>query len=74
MLVYYLRKGVIIMAKCHVTGKTTSFGNTRSHALNANRRKWKANLQPVKIIDEKGNVKKVKVAASVLKKGNLKRA
>lgn len=62
------------MAKCHVTGKTTSFGNTRSHALNANRRKWKANLQPVKIIDEKGNVKKVKVAASVLKKGNLKRA
>ncbi|HLS99978.1 MAG TPA: L28 family ribosomal protein, partial [Acholeplasma sp.] len=26
------------MARCYVTGKTTSFGNKRSHALNATRR------------------------------------
>lgn len=62
------------MAKCYVTGKTTSFGNTRSHALNANRRQWKANLQTVRIIDENGNKKKVKVSTKVLKKGNLNRA
>lgn len=62
------------MAKCYVTGKTTSFGNTRSHALNANRRQWKANLQTVTIIDENGNKKKVKVSARALKKGNLNRA
>ena len=32
------------MAQCYVTGKTTTFGNKRSHALNATRRMWKANL------------------------------
>ncbi len=62
------------MAKCYVTGKTTSFGNQRSHALNATRRTWKANLQTVRIVDENGNVKKVKVSARALKKGNLNRA
>lgn len=62
------------MAKCHVTGRTTTFGNTRSHALNSSRRTWKANLQTVRIIDEDGNVKRVKVSARALKKGNLNRA
>ena len=62
------------MAKCYVTGKTTTFGNKRSHALNASRRTWKANLQTVRIVDEDGNVKKVKVAARALKKGTLNRA
>ena len=62
------------MAKCYVTGKTTTFGNSRSHALNANRRQWKANLQSVKIVDEDGNVKKVKVSARALKSGKLQRA
>lgn len=34
-----------------VTSKRTSFGNTRSHALNATRRPWKLNLQKVKLED-----------------------
>ncbi|MGM9970901.1 MAG: 50S ribosomal protein L28 [Anaeroplasmataceae bacterium] len=62
------------MAKCYVTGKTTVFGNQRSHALNATRRTWKANLQTVRIVDENGNVKKVKISARALKKLNLNRA
>lgn len=62
------------MAKCYVTGKTTSFGNRRSHALNSTRRKWKANLQTIRIIDENGEVKRVKVSAKALKKGNIERA
>lgn len=62
------------MAKCHLTGRTTSFGNTRSHALNSSRRTWKANLQTVRVIDENGNVKRIKVSARALKKGNLNRA
>lgn len=62
------------MAKCYVTGKTTSFGNNRSHAVNATRRTWKANLQTVTIIDENGNKKKVKISARALKKGNINRA
>ena len=62
------------MAKCYVTGKTTITGNRRSHALNATRRTWKANLQTVRIKDEDGNVVKVKVSARALKKGNIERA
>ena len=62
------------MAKCYVTGNSTTFGNNSSHALNASRRTWKANLQTVRIVDEDGNVKKVKVSARALKKGTLNRA
>ncbi|MGI6787081.1 MAG: 50S ribosomal protein L28 [Acholeplasmataceae bacterium] len=62
------------MAKCYVTGKGTLVGNNRSHSLRATRRKWKANLQTVKIIDENGNVQRVKVSARALKKNNLTRA
>ena len=62
------------MAKCYVTGKGTISGNKRSHALNATRRKWKVNLQTVRIVDENGNVKKVKVSARALKSGKINRA
>lgn len=62
------------MARCYVTGKTTVTGNARSHALNATRRTWKANLQTVRIVDENGNVKKVKVSARALKSGKITRA
>lgn len=61
------------MAKCYVTGKQTLSGNKRSHALNATRRKWKSNLQTVRIQLEDGTVKKVKVSARALKKNNLTR-
>lgn len=61
------------MAKCYVTGKKTMTGNRRSHALNANRRVWKANLQTIKIRDEEGNIKRVKVSARALKKNKLDR-
>ena len=62
------------MARCYVTGKTTSFGNKRSHALNATRRTWKANLQTVRVKDEDGKVIKVKISAKALKKLTLERA
>ncbi|CAM12049.1 50S ribosomal protein L28 [Candidatus Phytoplasma australiense] len=59
--------------KCYVTGKTTLFGNRRSHAMNATKRVWKSNLQSVRIINEQGKVQKVKIAARALKKLKLKR-
>ena len=62
------------MARCYETGKTTVTGNKRSHALNATRRTWKANLQTVRIKDENGNVKKVKVSARALRSGKVTRA
>ena len=62
------------MAKCVVTGKTTTFGNSRSHAMNANRRQWKANIQTARIVDENGNVQKVKISARALRSGKVTRA
>lgn len=62
------------MAKCYVTGKSTVFGNQRSHALNATRRTWKSNLQTVRLVMEDGSVKKVKVSARALKSGKPNRA
>jgi len=61
------------MAECYVTGKKTLSGNKRSHALNATRRTWKANLQTVRIKLEDGTTKKVKISARALKKNNLER-
>jgi large subunit ribosomal protein L28 len=49
-------------------------GNNRSHSLQATKRKWKANLQKVKVIDENGQVKRVYVSARALKSGKIQRA
>ena len=58
----------------NVSKREGNVKNKRSHALNATRRTWKANLQTVRIKDENGNVKKVKISARALKKGNIERA
>ncbi|RBW67514.1 50S ribosomal protein L28 [Bacillus taeanensis] len=60
------------MAKCVVTGRKTTFGNKRSHALNASKRKWGANLQKVRILVD-GKPKKVWVSARALKSGKVER-
>lgn len=61
------------MAKqCFVTGRKSSAGNTRSHAMNASRRTWKANLQKVRILVD-GKPKKVWVSARALKSGKVER-
>ncbi|ATG97533.1 50S ribosomal protein L28 [Mesoplasma lactucae] len=58
--------------KDDLTGKGALSGNNRSHALNATKRKWNVNLQKVKVVDEKGNVKTIKVSARTLR--TLKKA
>ena len=61
------------MAKvCYVTGRKARSGNTRSHAMNANKRKLKANLQKVTILVD-GQPKKVWVSARALKSGKVER-
>ena len=61
------------MAKvCYVTGRKARSGNTRSHAMNANKRKFKANLQKVTILVA-GQPKKVWVSARALKSGKVER-
>ena len=59
------RKGVM-------TGKKTTSGNHRSHAMNANKRTWKANVQKVRILVN-GKPKKVYVSARALKSGKVER-
>ncbi|RYG73911.1 50S ribosomal protein L28 [Lentibacillus lipolyticus] len=58
--------------KCVVTGRQTRSGNTRSHAMNANKRKWKANVQKVRIMVD-GKPKRVYVSTRALKSGKVQR-
>ena len=58
--------------KCVITGKKTTSGNHRSHAMNANKRTWKANVQKVRILVN-GKPKKVYVSARALKSGKVER-
>ncbi|KRN13508.1 hypothetical protein IV37_GL000231 [Fructilactobacillus fructivorans] len=60
------------MAKDHINGKRTHFGNRRSHALNSSRRSWKPNLQKVRILVD-GKPKRVWVSARTLKSGKFTR-
>lgn len=60
------------MAKDIITGRKTSFGNKRSHALNSSRRAWKANLQKVRILVD-GKPKRVWVSTRALKSGKVTR-
>ncbi|AUF83403.1 50S ribosomal protein L28 [Mesoplasma syrphidae] len=50
-----------------LTGKGALSGNSRSHALNATRRKWNLNLQKIKVMDEDGRVFTIKVSARTLR-------
>lgn len=58
--------------KCYVTGKTTSFGQNRSFAENKSKRKFKANLQKVRILVD-GKPKRVYVSTKALKAGLVER-
>lgn len=61
------------MAKqCVITGRKAGTGNNRSHALNANKRTWGANLQKVRILVN-GKPKRVWVSARALKSGKVER-
>lgn len=61
------------MAKeCYITGRKSSSGNTRSHAMNKSKRTWKANLQKVRILVD-GKPKKVWVSTRALKSGKVER-
>lgn len=58
--------------KCVITGRKTKTGNNRSHAMNASKRKWKANVQKVRIMVD-GKPQRVYVSARALKSGKVER-
>ncbi|HEY8364039.1 MAG TPA: 50S ribosomal protein L28 [Haloplasmataceae bacterium] len=57
---------------CVITGRRTTSGNKRSHALNSTKRTWKANLHKVRILVN-GKPKRVYVSARALKSGKVER-
>ena len=57
---------------CFVTGRRTTSGNNRSHAMNKTKRNYKPNLQKVKILVN-GKPKRVYVSAKALKSGQVQR-
>jgi large subunit ribosomal protein L28 len=59
---------------CHVCGKGPGTGNNVSHAHNKTRRRWLPNLQSVKIMDEEGNNRRVRVCTNCIKSGRIKKA
>ena len=73
--------------ECSITGKKTIVGRKivrkglskkkggiGLHVTSASKRKFKPNLQRVKIIDEKGPVKRVWVSAKAIRSGLVKKA
>lgn len=67
-----VRREIDMPRKCVVTGRKTTTGNARSHAMNANKRTWGANLQKVRILVN-GKPKRVWVSARALKSGKVER-
>ena len=57
---------------CYVTGRRTTSGNNRSHAMNKTKRNFKPNLQKVKILVN-GKPKRVYVSTKALKSGKVER-
>ena len=53
--------------KCAISGKGPMSGNTRSHSLRANRRKWNVNLQKVTVMVD-GKPRRMKISTRELKK------
>lgn len=53
------------MARCEHCGKTTKFGKRRSFSMKATRRKFKPNLQKVKLMEDGRLVQKTLCAKCI---------
>jgi len=58
-------------AKCEISGKTVMTGHrisiTRSHVSRRANRTWKPNLKKVRVMDENGSVKTMKICVKELR-------
>jgi large subunit ribosomal protein L28 len=61
------------MASCDICKRGTSFGNSRSHALNATPRTWKINVRKIRIM-ENGAVRRANVCTKCMKENKVTRA
>lgn len=60
---------------CEICGKGPQFGNNISHAHNVSKRRWNANLRPVRAkVAGSGNAKKMRVCTNCIKSGKVVKA
>jgi large subunit ribosomal protein L28 len=59
---------------CFTCGKTPQTGNKVSHANNKSKRRWLPNLQTVKIVDEEGRRRRVRVCTRCISAGKVEKA
>ncbi len=60
--------------RCEVCGKGPGSGNRVSHANNKTRRRWLPNLQTVKVLDDRGERRRIRVCTSCIKGGRIRKA
>jgi large subunit ribosomal protein L28 len=59
---------------CHVCSKRTTFGKNVSHANNKTLRRWLPNLRPVRIVQDDGSHKRVRVCTRCISAGKIRKA
>jgi large subunit ribosomal protein L28 len=59
--------------RCEVCGKGPNYGNVVSHANNARRRRWNANLRSVRALVG-GVRRRMKVCTTCLRSGRVRKA
>lgn len=55
-------------------GKAKKEGGIGQNVTGISKRRWKPNLQTIRIIDENGTIRRVKVCARYIKAGKFKKA
>lgn len=59
---------------CEICGKKTVFGHSVSHAHNVTNRRFLPNLQRVRIRQEKGGIRRVRICTRCLRSGAVQKA
>ena len=60
--------------KCEICGKGQVSGNNVSHSRRHTRRKWNANIQTVRVVDENGTVRRANVCTRCIRSNKVNRA
>ena len=60
--------------KCEICGKGQVSGNNVSHSMRHTRRKWYANIQTVRVVDENGTVRRANVCTRCIRSNKVNRA
>ena len=60
--------------KCEICGKGQTSVNNVSHSMRHTRRKWNANIQTVRVVDENGTVRRANVCTRCIRSNKVNRA